>query len=193
MARSEAPNESTLPKGIMLEKRVVKLVVAGPVNAGKSTLIRSVSDVPVLCTNEIACDDVAELKEYTTVAMDHGICYQQADAEIHLYGTPGQRRFDFMWEILAVGADGIVFLVDGSDPASIAEVSYIHDYFLRQSALPFVVGISRHDPASLSGNRAAIAGHLDIPAELVFACDPRSASESKALLHSLYERLVATA
>lgn len=173
-------------------KRVVKLVVAGPVNAGKSTLIRSSSDVPVLCTNEIASDDVAELKEHTTVAMDHGVFYPQPHIEIHLYGTPGQRRFDFMWEILAVGADGIVFLVDGSDPASIDEISYIHDYFLRQSALPFVVGVSRHEAAA-AGSCSAIAAHLDIPAERVFACDPRSSQESKTLLLALYDRLTALA
>jgi len=173
---------------MVADKEIVKLVVAGPVNAGKSTLIRSVSDIPVLCTNEMATDDVAELKTYTTVAMDHGLFYAGENREIHLYGTPGQRRFDFMWEILAVGADGIVLLVDGSDPASVNEISYILDHFNQQCARPVIVGVSRHD-AVAARHPDSIAAHLGIDPGHVMTVDPRNPDDAKLLLLNLCNRL----
>ena len=169
-------------------KEIIKLVVAGPVNAGKSTLIRSVSDVPVLCTNELATDDVAVLKDYTTVAMDHGLFYPDGNREIHLYGTPGQRRFDFMWDILAEGAAGIVLLVDGSDPESVNELGYIRGHFDRQCALPVIVGVSRHDAVAAS-HTDSIAADLGIECGHVMAVDPRSPDDSKLLLLHLCDRI----
>jgi len=166
---------------------VVKLVVAGPVNAGKTTLIRSLSDVPVVCTNEMATDDVTDLKELTTVAMDHGIFYPREKLELHLYGTPGQRRFDFMWEILAVGAHAILFLVDGSDPDSIEEVKYIYDHFGERITIPELVVVTKSD---LPGARspAEIAAMMGLAADHVVACDPRDSISAKAALFTFIER-----
>lgn len=167
-------------------RRVVKVVVAGPVNAGKTTLISSLSDVPVVCTNEIATDDVTELKDLTTVAMDHGIFYPDENLELHLYGTPGQRRFDFMWEILAIGADAILFLVDGSDPESLDEVKYIYDHFGERITIPELVVVTRSD---LPGARspAEIAAMMGLATDHVVACDSRDAASAKALLLHFYD------
>jgi len=170
-----------------VKKRVIKLVVAGPVNAGKTTLIRSLSDVPVVCTNEQATDEVLDVKELTTVAMDHGVSYPGPDIELHLYGTPGQRRFDFMWEILAVGADGILILVDGSHPESLSELGHIHDHFSRANEVPCLVGVSKRDvPGSVSLDE--VATMLDVHRDEVVAIDPRDADASMAALMGLLNR-----
>lgn len=165
---------------------VVKIVVTGPVNAGKTTLIRTLSDVPVVCTNECATDDVIDLKELTTVAMDHGICYPVDGLELHLYGTPGQRRFDFMWEILAVGAHAILFLVDGSDPESIEELRYIYDHFGQRISIPELILVTRSDVAG-AATAEDIAATMGIGVSHVVVCDPRDVRSGKAALLAFIE------
>ena len=82
----------------------LKIVMAGPVGAGKTTFIRSLSEIPVVDTDEIATEDIG--KETTTVAMDFGMLTLD-EIPIFLFGTPGQDRFDFMWEVLCEGALGL--------------------------------------------------------------------------------------
>jgi len=164
---------------------IVKLVVTEPVNAGKTTLIRSLGDVLVICTNEMATDKVGALKEHTTVAMDHGICYPAEGLALHLYGTPGQRRFDFMWEILAVGASAVLFLVDGSDEQSQQELKYIYNHFGERTDLPALVAVTRQDIAG-SMQPAEVATMLGISVEHVVSMDPRHSASSKALLLSRF-------
>ena len=98
--------------------RVSKVLIAGPVGVGKTTATRAASDVPVLHTEARPSDEVRALKEATTVAMDFGVLRLDAAHVVHLYGTPGQKRFDFMWDILASGGAGVVVLVDGSTSLS---------------------------------------------------------------------------
>jgi signal recognition particle receptor subunit beta len=75
----------------------LKLVVSGPVGAGKTTFISSLSEIPVVETDELASEDIG--KERTTVALDFGLLTLDG-VPIHLFGTPGQERFDFVWDIL---------------------------------------------------------------------------------------------
>ena len=97
--------------------RVSKVLIAGPVGVGKTTATRAASDVPVLHTEARPSDEVRSLKAATTVAMDFGVLRLDAAHVVHLYGTPGQKRFDFMWDILASGSAGVIVLVDGSADA----------------------------------------------------------------------------
>ncbi|SHE21052.1 GTP-binding protein [methanotrophic endosymbiont of Bathymodiolus puteoserpentis (Logatchev)] len=91
-----------------------KIIFTGPVGAGKTTAISSLSDVPLVKTDEAASDMTKERKAETTVAMDYGIMHINEGEKIHLYGTPGQERFDFMWDILTAGGIGLVLLLDNS-------------------------------------------------------------------------------
>jgi len=91
-----------------------KIIFTGPVGAGKTTAITSISDVPLINTDAVASDMTKQRKAGTTVAMDYGIMNLNDGEKIHLYGTPGQERFDFMWDILTVGGIGLVLLLDNS-------------------------------------------------------------------------------
>ena len=91
-----------------------KIIFSGPVNAGKTTAIKVLSDIDVVSTEARASDHVKVKKENTTVAMDYGRINLDSETAVHLYGTPGQARFNFMWEILAQGALGLVLLIDCS-------------------------------------------------------------------------------
>jgi len=172
-----------------MNKEVVKMVITGPVNAGKTTLIRHISDVPVIATDEIATDEVANVKKHTTVAMDYGILHVDESLELHLYGTPGQRRFDFMWDVLAVGAVGAVFLVDSSDAESVNEMKYIYHYFRDRMRLPAVVGVTKQDIRG-SIEPEQIRVHLEADNVPVICCDPRNKEDSKMLVLSLLEMVV---
>jgi len=98
------------------ERRVSKVVMAGPVGVGKTTAVQAASDVPVLTTEARPSDETRLSKETTTVALDFGVLRLDGSVTVHLYGTPGQRRFDFMWDILTSNSSGVVLLVDASDP-----------------------------------------------------------------------------
>src|SRR2546421_6651426 len=93
----------------------VKVVVTGPFAAGKTTFISSLSDIPLVSTEKPVTDETRVTKELTTVSMDFGkISFGRGDdaLALYLFGTPGQERFDFMWEVLARGMLGFVVMVD---------------------------------------------------------------------------------
>ena len=91
-----------------------KIIFTGPVGAGKTTAINALSDIPTVRTDAAATDMAATRKKETTVALDYGVMAVSPSERIHLYGTPGQQRFDFMWDILTEGGIGLVLLLDNS-------------------------------------------------------------------------------
>jgi signal recognition particle receptor subunit beta len=88
--------------------QTVKMVITGPFSAGKTQFIQSVSEIDVVATERKISSDAERVKEDTTVAMDFGRITVDDDLVLYLFGTPGQRRFDFMWEILSEGMLGFV-------------------------------------------------------------------------------------
>lgn len=94
------------------------ILFAGPMGAGKTTAIRTLSDIPVVATEASNSDRRAADKATTTVALDYGEIEVSDEEKVRLYGIPGQRRFDFMWRILRDRAEGMLLLVhnDGPDP-----------------------------------------------------------------------------
>ena len=88
--------------------QTVKMVISGAVNAGKTEFIKAISEIEVVSTERRATDDTKLIKKETTVAMDFGRIAIADDLVLHLFGTPGQERFDFMWEILQKGAIGLL-------------------------------------------------------------------------------------
>ena len=105
--------------------QTVKMVISGAVNAGKTEFIRSISEIEVVSTERRATDDTKLIKKETTVAMDFGRIAIADDLVLHLFGTPGQKRFDFMWEILSEGMLGLIILVDSTRPETFRETNRI--------------------------------------------------------------------
>src|SRR5574341_2581355 len=125
--------------------QTVKMVVTGPFNAGKTEFIRSVSEIDVVSTERRISSESERVKETTTVAMDFGRITVDNDLVLYLFGTPGQKRFDFMWEILSEGMLGFVVMVDSARPETFREARRILDTFRSYSATPFVVAANKQD------------------------------------------------
>ena len=102
--------------------QTVKMVVTGPFSAGKTEFIQSVSEIDVVSTErKISSAAERSVKEATTVAMDFGRITVDEDLVLYLFGTPGQKRFDFMWEILSEGMLGFIVMVDSTRPETFRE------------------------------------------------------------------------
>ena len=91
-----------------------KIVFGGGMGAGKSQAIQSISEITVFATEALNTDEVAHSKMLTTVGIDYGEITIDDEIKIGLYGTPGQRRFSFMWPSIAHGALGVIVLIDHS-------------------------------------------------------------------------------
>jgi uncharacterized protein len=125
--------------------QTVKMVVTGPFNAGKTEFIRSVSEIDVVSTERKISSEVERVKETTTVAMDFGRITVDNDLVLYLFGTPGQKRFDFMWEILSEGMLGFVVMVDSTRPETFREARGILETFRAYAPTPYVVAANKQD------------------------------------------------
>jgi small GTP-binding protein len=162
-----------------------KIVVTGPFSAGKTTLIRTISEITVLSTEKDITDDTRSRKTETTVAMDFGRITIDRELVLYLFGTPGQERFDFMWEILGEGMLGYVLLLDSSRPESAEEGRTILEAFRRMARVPYVVALNRSDgidPAEEARVRETLGLDADVP---VVPCDATDRESVKAVLLAL--------
>ena len=88
-------------------KKKIKILISGPFAAGKTQFIKTISEIEPLTTErKTTAKNEKKVKNFTTVAMDFGKITIDDEHELYLFGTPGQSRFDFMWEILGKGALG---------------------------------------------------------------------------------------
>src|SRR5262245_42830800 len=127
----------------------LKIVFTGPMGAGKTTAIRAISDVAPVSTEVGNHDRQTFNKDSTTVALDYGELALENGTSVRLYGTPGQGRFAFMWEIIGRGALGVILLLDASSATAKADLTTFVDVFRRTDPdQPFVVGIGRLPPES---------------------------------------------
>ena len=155
--------------------------------AGKTSAIAAVSDAPPVCTDVQCTGDEAQIKEKTTVAMDYSYIQLDEGKRVHLYGTPGQERFEFMWRILTQGGLGLVLLVNNDHPDPVKQMEYYLDAFgefIQETGV--VIGITRvgvADKARLEDyqNRLMERGQV-YP---VFEVDGRSQPDVKILLYAL--------
>lgn len=125
--------------------QTVKMVVTGPFSSGKTSFIGSVSEIPVVRTERKISDGARGSKEQTTVAMDFGRITIDKDLALYLFGTPGQKRFDFMWEILSEGMLGFVVMIDSARPETFREARRILDTFRSYSNTPYVIAANKQD------------------------------------------------
>ncbi|MEN6435027.1 MAG: ATP/GTP-binding protein [Anaerolineaceae bacterium] len=123
----------------------LKIVVTGPFSAGKTEFIRSISEIDVVNTERKISSAAERIKNTTTVAMDFGRITVDKDLVLYLFGTPGQKRFDFMWEILSEGMLGFVVLVDSTRPETFREARFILETFRAYAKTPYVVVANKQD------------------------------------------------
>jgi uncharacterized protein len=121
-----------------------KIVVTGPFNSGKTEFIKTISDIPVVSTEKKITTEDRGIKAETTVAMDYGRVQLDGDT-LYLYGTPGQTRFDFMWEILSGEMDAFVVLADSTDSPSFPDVTELVNLFSSFVDVPYLIAANKTD------------------------------------------------
>ena len=171
--------------------QTVKMVITGPFNSGKTQFIQSVSEIDVVSTERKISSDAERVKENTTVAMDFGRITVDADLVLYLFGTPGQKRFDFMWEILSEGMLGFVVMVDSTRPETFREAKSILETFRAYAPTPYVVAANKQDQAeawALEDLRIA----LRLPPEVkLISCVATDREKVKAVLLELLYSILA--
>lgn len=169
----------------------VKIVVAGGFGAGKSTFVNTISEIEPLrseATMTTASSDVDDLshlsqKQTTTVAMDFGRITLTPEIVLYLFGTPGQERFQFMWNELSRGAIGAVIV---ADTRRLGDCFAAIDYF-EARGMPFVIAVNPFDgqrPHTIEDVRDAVQVPAEVP---MMYCDARHRGDVKNGLIALVE------
>lgn len=168
---------------------IAKILVTGPFGSGKTTLVSHVSDEQFSGRDVATTGALAQYKGMTTVGLDFGIMHVDEDLDVHLFGTPGQARFNFMWKILSKGALGGVFLVDSTSERALAEAELMIKVWAELPGFPVVVGATKQDlPGAITLDALAARLHLgDIP---LFAVDARKCSDNRMLVMSLMQEIL---
>ncbi len=170
--------------------QTVKMVVTGPFNAGKTAFIKTVSEIDVVSTERKITKESEKVKNTTTVAMDFGRITIDEDLVLYLFGTPGQRRFDFMWEILSEGMLGFIVMVDSCRPETFREARSILETFRAYAPTPYIVAANKQDQKdawALEDMRIAL--RLDHTVKLLPCVATDKESVKTVLLELLYQIL----
>lgn len=172
-----------------------KIIVTGTMGAGKTTAISAISDVAPIRTEAANTAQDEHSKATTTVALDYGEIALPNGDRIRLYGTPGQKRFSFMWGILAKGALGLILLIDSGSKTPLEDLSRFLDVFHElagKSAV--VVGITHRDavdgPLMSDYQDLLVERSLTLP---IFSIDGRKKEHVLLLVDALLNSIEASA
>jgi uncharacterized protein len=173
-----------------MRMQALKIVITGAYSAGKTHFIRTISDIEMLSTEYAVTDpEERKLKQETTVALDFGMIAISDDVVLHIFGTPGQERFDFMWEHLSIGCLGYVVMVDSCRPAHFAETLRLMARFADITDAPFIVAANKQDdPTALPLNY--MRKRLQLPYEIpLLPCIATDRESVKSVLLALLDHI----
>lgn len=169
------------------DSAAVKLVIAGPVGAGKTTTIRSLSETEPLSTEMPMTEAAMGDKTTTTVAFDFSTVMLDEEVPLFIYGLPGQSRFQHMWPIILEGAFGVVLVLDARDEVlegTCQEWLGVLEEIV--PGLPVVIGVTKTDTLeapSLRSLRSALASKgIVLP---VFTFDARNREQANHVIRAL--------
>ncbi len=171
-----------------MASQTVKMVITGPFSSGKTEFISSISEIDMV-TTERGITTAAEkmVKDSTTVAMDFGRITVDEDLVLYLFGTPGQSRFDFMWEILAEGMLGFIVMVDSTKPETFREAKSILETFRAYASTPYVIAANKQDmPDAWNTDDLRIALRIEDHVKLLPCVAKDKESVKAVLLELLY-------
>jgi hypothetical protein len=119
----------------MTEEKRCKIVVFGAFGAGKTTLVKTVDPE----SHHVEADCAGGT---TTIALDFGRVQVNGN-HIHIFGTPGQERFEFAREVIGKGMDGAILVVDATSPVD----DFIHHLYnsLTAARIPFIIFLNKCD------------------------------------------------
>jgi uncharacterized protein len=170
--------------------QTVKIVVTGPFNAGKTEFIRTISEIEVVSTEKRISREEEKQKEATTVAMDFGRITIDDDLVLYMFGTPGQKRFDFMWEILSEGMLGFIVMVDSTRPETFREARNILQTFKLYAPTPYVLAANKQDsPEAWDMDDIRAALRIDPETKLLPCVATKKDTVKTVLLELLYSIL----
>jgi hypothetical protein len=181
---------NTQPESV---NNTLKIVFVGNVGSGKTTAVTVMSEVPVIGSEAKATEqDALHRKLTTTVGLEYGVAHID-NTKLHIYGTPGQRRFDFMASIVCKGAAGMVVLIDNGHTQPLTEVDYFlqfHCDFLKTH--PAIVGITHYDDNNTETNLIEYHNYIR---KNGFACpvmrvDAREKNQVRKLVTKLHDEII---
>jgi small GTP-binding protein len=167
--------------------KLYKLLITGAFNAGKTTFVKTLSEIKPVNTDRATRNQAEKkIKATTTVAMDYGRVKLNNRAIVRLFGTPGQDRFDFMRDILAEEMHGFIFLIDSTDRRSLNQAIELLALFKKQQHVPYLLAANKADQKGLSSEEIRLA--LKLPAKQPIV--PCIATDKKSA-QAVVERLIA--
>jgi hypothetical protein len=168
-----------------------KIVVTGPFAAGKTTFIKTITEIsPISTEAKITSEEEASVKDSTTVAMDFGRITVDEDYVLHIFGTPGQFRFNYMWSILSKDALGVILLVDSGDRDMFDEAKDMLNFFRVKTDVPIIIALN-HFNEKEHISEEELRKIMNVPDSIpVIGCDATSKESVKAVLLKLLELIL---
>ncbi len=168
-----------------------KVVVTGPFAAGKTTFIKTVTEIaPIQTEAKTTNNEESQIKDSTTVAMDFGRIAIDEENVLHIFGTPGQFRFNYMWSILSKDAIGIILIVDSGERDQFEDAKDMLNFFRVKTDVPIVV-VLNHFKEKSHTTEEELRTFMNIPQKiLVIDCDATGRESVKNVLITLLNLII---
>lgn len=167
-----------------------RIIITGPVGAGKTTAIKTISDIPPITTDVTSTAGSKKNNAQTTVAMDYGTMSAGICDKFHFYGTPGQERFEFMWDILTAGGMGLILLLDNTRTNPFQDMHFFLNAFEQYiTDTKVVIGVTQMDinnTPNLEDYHKQLIGFKEKPK--VYSTDARVKKDVLKLVQALFIR-----